>query len=60
MWATIIAALGTIGGIAGSLITLGTFLAIITKKPKEWFRKVIREESTGANEEIRQSLEKIE
>ena len=60
MLTTLVAALEVIGGVAGALITLGTFFAIITKKPKEWFRKVIREESIEANEEIRQSLEKIE
>lgn len=48
-----IAALWTIlkgfGAVAGLMITFITFFSLISKKPRETFRKVIREESINAN-----------
>ena len=38
-----------IGSIVGILITLITFITLVTKRPREAFRKIIREEADGAN-----------
>jgi len=38
-----------LGGVAGALTTIIAFLALISKKPKQWFRKTIREEADNAN-----------
>lgn len=49
-----------IGSIVGICITLITFITLVTKKPLENFRKLIREEADGANQEIKEKLEVIE
>ena len=50
----------SIGGIVGVLLTLITFFGIITKKPKEKFRAMIREESKEANKETFEKVKQIE
>jgi hypothetical protein len=41
-----------VGSVIGSLLTIMTFIGIISKKPKEWFRRLIREESIAANQSL--------
>ena len=50
----------TIGAVLGVILTIITFIGVVTKKPKEWFRKAIRDESTAANQGIVVQLDKIE
>ena len=50
----------TIGAVFGAILTIITFIGVISKKPKEWFRKAIRDESTAANQGIVVQLDKIE
>lgn len=38
-----------VGGVIGSLLTIITFIGVISKKPREMFRKAIRDESASAN-----------
>lgn len=56
----ILAIVETIGAVLGVILTIITFIGVISKKPKEWFRKAIRDESTAANQPLAESLEKIE
>ena len=48
-----------LGGVAGALTTIIAFLALISKKPKQWFRKTIREEADNANQEIKQQIREL-
>lgn len=57
---TLISAFETIGSIVGIIITLATFVGLISKKPKEALRKMIREEADNANKEIKEKLLDIE
>lgn len=45
-----------IGSAVGILITLGTFITIVTKKPKDLFRKLIRDECTAATVDMDERL----
>lgn len=36
-----------IGSAVGILITLGTFVTIVTKKPKEFVKRMLRDECTS-------------
>lgn len=54
---TVVTAFETIGSIVGVLITLITFLTLITKRPIQAFRKLIREESRVANNDLKKELE---
>ena len=56
----ILAIVEAIGAVLGVILTIITFVGVITKKPKEWFRKTIRDESTAANQGIVVQLDKIE
>jgi len=47
-WAILWEIFQGIGSAIGILITLGTFVTIITKKPKEFFKKMLREECAAA------------
>ena len=49
-----------LGSIVGILITLITFVTLIAKRPQQAFRKVIREETNNATQEIKDKLENIE
>ena len=49
-----------IGSIVGVILTLITFFGVITKKPKEWFKQMIRDESTAANQPVIEKLDKLE
>ena len=49
-----------IGSIIGTLLTIMTFVGIISKKPKEWFRRLIREESIAANQGLATQLTEIQ
>ena len=42
----------TIGAVLGVILTIITFIGVISKKPREWFRNVIRDESMAANQGI--------
>ena len=52
-----------IGSAVGILITLGTFVTIVTKKPKEFVKKMLRDECTSVTQNIvdtlREGQEKI-
>lgn len=48
-----------LGGVAGALTTIIAFLALVSKKPKQWFRKTIREEADNANQEIKQQIREL-
>lgn len=50
----------TIGAVLGVILTIITFIGVISKKPREWFRNVIRDESMAANQGIVVQLDKIE
>ena len=41
-----------IGSFIGILITLITFFGLVSKRPLQAFKKVIREESKAANQEL--------
>jgi hypothetical protein len=45
-----------VGSVIGSLLTIMTFIGIISKKPKEWFRKLIRDESAAGNRDLEAKL----
>ena len=45
-----------VGSVIGSLLTIMTFIGIISKKPKEWFRKLIRDESAAGNQDLEAKL----
>lgn len=49
-----------VGSVIGSLLTIMTFIGIISKKPKEWFRRLIREESIAANQSLATQLTEIQ
>ena len=49
-----------VGSIIGTLLTIMTFVGIISKKPKEWFRRLIREESIAANQGLVTQLTEIQ
>ena len=49
-----------IGSIIGTLLTIMTFVGIISKKPKEWFRRLIREEIIAANQGLVTQLTEIQ
>ena len=51
--ATFLAVFETIGSVVGIIITLITFFGLISKKPKEAFKKIIREEVNNANQELK-------
>lgn len=48
-----------IGGAAGAMTTILAFIGVISKKPRDWFKRTIREESKAANESLEQSIEKL-
>ena len=56
----ILAIVETIGAVLGVILTIITFIGVVTKRPKEWFKKAIRDESTAANQGIVVQLDKIE
>lgn len=45
----VLAIIEIVGGVLGSLLTIMTFIGIISKKPRDMFRKAIRDESASAN-----------
>lgn len=49
-----------LGGVAGALTAIVAFIALISKKPKEWFRNTIREETNNANKEIKEQIKKLD
>lgn len=49
-----------VGSIIGTILTIMTFVGIISKKPKEWFRRLIREESIAANQGLATQLTEIQ
>ena len=58
--ATFLAVFETIGSVVGIIITLITFFGLISKKPKEAFKKIIREEVNNANQELKQKISELE
>ena len=60
MMGSFVEVMETIGSIVGVLLTLITFFGVVSKKPKDWFRKIIRDESTAANQPIVEKLDKVE
>ena len=48
-----------LGGAAGALTTIIAFIALVSKKPRQWFRETIREEANNANLEIKQQIRKL-
>lgn len=60
MMGSFVEVMETIGSIVGVLLTLITFFGIVSKKPKDWFRRLIREESTAANQPLAEKLDKVE
>lgn len=56
----LLAIIEIIGGVLGSLLTIITFIGVISKKPREMFRKAIRDESASANQPLVEKLDKIE
>lgn len=58
--ASLLAVFETIGSIVGIFITLITFFGLISKKPREAFRRAIREEVEKSNADLKNKLEKIE
>ena len=48
-----------IGSVVGILITLATFWGIISKKPIEALKKMIREESLNAQSEYHENVQKV-
>ena len=55
----IVEVLKLLGGIAGALTTIIAFIALISKKPRQWFRKTIREEADNANQEIKDQIKQL-
>lgn len=48
-----------LGGAAGALTTIIAFIALVSKKPRQWFRETIREEANNANLEIKQQIRQL-
>ena len=42
-----------IGSLAAALTTIIAFIVLVSKKPREWFKKTIREEADNANQEVK-------
>lgn len=53
---TLIEILKLVGGIAGALTTIIAFFTLISKKPKAWLAKTIREESKAANQQLEKDI----
>lgn len=49
-----------IGAAVGILVTLITFFGLISKRPKQAFKKLIREENETANKEIKAQILELE
>ena len=49
-----------LGGCAGAIVTLITFFALISKRPRAALRRIIREESEEANKPVREQIEELE
>lgn len=47
----------SIGAVVGVILTLITFWGVISKKPKEFFRRAIREEATAANKDMKDEVD---
>ena len=45
-----------VGSVVGIFITLITFFGLISKRPRNTLRKIIREESDNSNKELKQQL----
>lgn len=58
--AAFLAIFETIGSVVGIIITLITFFGLISKKPKEAFKRIIREEVNSANEELKLKIIELE
>jgi hypothetical protein len=58
--AAFLAIFETIGSVVGIIITLITFFGLISKKPKEAFKRIIREEVNNANEELKLKILELE
>lgn len=50
----------TIGSVVGVLLTLITFFGVVSKRPKNWFKNLIKEQSMEANKPLVEKLEVIE
>ena len=48
-----------LGGVAGALTAIIAFVALVSKKPKQWFRDTIREEAHNANKEVKQQIKEL-
>lgn len=57
--ATLLGVLETIGSIVGIIITLITFFTLISKRPLQAFRRLIREESEAATAPIKKDVEEL-
>ena len=49
-----------IGSLAAALTTIIAFIVLVSKKPREWFKKTIREEADNANQEVKQQITEFE
>lgn len=49
-----------LGGCAGAIVTLITFFALVSKRPRAALRKVIREECEEANKPVREKIDELE
>lgn len=57
--ATLWAIFQCIGSAVGIIITLITFWSLVSKKPIEKFKKMIRDESANANQDLKTGLSEI-
>ena len=55
----ILAILSTLGGTAGAVITIVTFITLLSKKPKAWIKKIIKSQNEESNQELKVLLNEI-
>lgn len=58
-WLALIEILKLIGGAVGAIITIFGFLVAVTKKPKEWIKKIIRENSKPEIQSLEQKIDNM-
>ena len=57
--AALIGAIKTIGAVASAVVAIAAFFALVSKRPRSAFRKILREECDGSVKPVKEDVEKI-
>lgn len=52
-WGVLLEILTSVGSAAGAIITIAGLWGLLAKKPKNWFKKIIREEIDESNNQMK-------